>query len=42
MAALKENKLRSSPGFSSATAAKFDGSTAHKDAFHGFSKKEAA
>mmetsp|Transcript_14993 Transcript_14993/g.31281 ORF Transcript_14993/g.31281 Transcript_14993/m.31281 type:complete len:188 (-) Transcript_14993:134-697(-) len=37
----KENKLRSSPGFASTTAAIFDDSTANKDAFHGFSRKEA-
>jgi len=38
----KENKLRSSPGFASTTAAIFDDSTANKDAFHGFSRKEAS
>lgn len=36
----KENKLRSSPGFASTTAAKFNDSTSNKDDFHSWSASE--
>ncbi|CAJ1338464.1 unnamed protein product [Effrenium voratum] len=38
----KENKFRSNPGFGSTSAAKLEETTANKEAFHAWSRKEAS